>query len=199
MPASRKRPPAGPPRVVGANRLFPGGPVLIEGEQGVVLVEDQQASFPAPAIKPPADDREPSEPFKQIAHQLPRPPLLGARLLPSPRVRAFFGGVSAMWLERRLADDPSFPRPRYISGKRYWEVEELAAWIEAQPREAPDWVTEAGPRGKAAAQRGREMKAAQRAAERQKLVAQPPLPARRRRLRPLPVRAVAAKAGEPVT
>ena len=82
----------------------------------------------------------------------------------------FFGGVSAMWLERRLADDPLFPRPRYIAGKRYWEVEELAAWVEAQPREAPDWVTEAGTRGKAAARASM----AQRAAQKQEQVAPPP-------------------------
>jgi hypothetical protein len=176
MSASRKRPSARPPRVVDANRLLPGGPVLSDGERGVVLVKGQQASFPAPAIKSPADDREPTAPFKRTAQQLPRPPPLGARLLPSPRVRAFFGGVSAMWLERRLADDSSFPRPRYISGKRYWEVEELAAWVEAQPREAPDWVTEAGPRGKAAARAGRASMA-QRAAQKQEKVAPPPSPA----------------------
>jgi hypothetical protein len=192
MPASQKRPPARPPRVVGANRLLPG-PVLIEGEQGVVLVKGQQASFPAPAIQPPADDRRPTAPIKHAApHQLPRPPPLGARLLPSPRARTFFGGVSAMWLERRLDDDPSFPRPRYISGKRYWEVEELAAWVEAQPREAPDRVAGAGPRGKAAAQRGRETKAAECTAKRQEPVASP-LPAMSRRPRAPPVRATAAE------
>jgi hypothetical protein len=177
MPASRKRPPARPPRVVGASRLPHGGPVLIEGEQGVVLVKGEQASFPAPAIEPPADDPKPTAPAKHATppHQLPRPPPLGARLLPSPRVRAFFGGVSAMWLERRLADDPLFPKPRYIAGKRYWEVEELAAWVEAQPREAPDWVIEAGPRGKAAARAGRASMA-QRAAQKQEQVALPPSP-----------------------
>jgi hypothetical protein len=96
--------------------------------------------------------------------------------LPSLQVRAFFGGVSAMWLERRLADDPSFPRPRYISGKRYWEVKELAAWVEAQPREAPDWVIEAGPRGKAAARASRAL--ARRVAQTQEQVVlpAPPIP-----------------------
>lgn len=99
-------------------------------------------------------------------------PSLGARLMPTPRVLAYFGDVSSMWIERRLADDPSFPKPRYISGKRYWEVEELGAWVEAQPREAPDWVTEAGTRGKAAARASM----AHRAAQKQEQVAPPPSP-----------------------
>ena len=153
MSASKKRPPT--------TRLVGDAPVLIEGEGGLVVVKGQQTSFPAPAIEPPANDRKSTPPFKHAApHQLPRPPPLGARLLPTPLVRNFFGGVSTMWLERRLADDPSFPKPRYIAGKRYWEVEELAAWVEAQPREAPDWVAGAGARGKAAAPRKRETKAA---------------------------------------
>jgi hypothetical protein len=168
MSASKKRPPT--------TRLVGDAPFLIEGEGGLVVVKGEQASFPAPAIEPPADDRKPTAPFKHAApHQLPRPPPLGARLLPTPLVRNFFGGVSAMWLERRLADDPLFPKPRYIAGKRYWEVEELAAWVEAQPREAPDWVIEAGPRGKAAARAGRASMA-QRTAQKQEQVALPPSP-----------------------
>jgi predicted DNA-binding transcriptional regulator AlpA len=166
MSASKKRPPT--------TRLVGDAPVLIEGEGGLVVVKGQQTSFPAPAIEPPADDPEPKIGRERVTlEQFPRPPPLGPMLLLTPRVRVFFGGVSTMWIERRLADDASFPRPRYIAGKRYWEVEELTAWVEAQPREAPDWVIEAGPRGKAAA-RARRASMAQRTAQKQEQVAPPP-------------------------
>jgi hypothetical protein len=182
MPASEKRPPTRQPRVVRAHKPLaagkaqpPSGPVLIEDEQGV-SVKGQQASFPVPFIAPPTDDPAPKIGHEgRTLHQFPRPPPLGARLLPTPLVRAFFGNVSTMWIERRLVDDVAFPRPRYIAGKRYWEAEELAAWVEAQPREAPDWVIEAGPRGKVAARAGRASMA-QRTAQKQKQVAPPASP-----------------------
>jgi hypothetical protein len=87
----------------------------------------------------------------------------GARLISTASLKVFLGGVSGMFIERRLGDDPSFPRPLYIQGKRFWVVEELEAWIAAQPRTAPDWVVNAGARGKLAAEAGREAKARQRA------------------------------------
>lgn len=49
-------------------------------------------------------------------------------LIPTAQVRARYGGVSHMWIERRLADDPLFPRPLYIAKRRYWRVAELSAW-----------------------------------------------------------------------
>jgi hypothetical protein len=36
-----------------------------------------------------------------------------------------------MWVERRLQNDPNFPRPIYIGRLRYFEVEKLAAWERA--------------------------------------------------------------------
>jgi hypothetical protein len=87
----------------------------------------------------------------------------GARLMPSAGVRVLFGGVSIMWVERRLDDDPTFPKPIYIAGKRFWEVEELEGWIAAQPRTPPAFLAAAGEAGKAAAAAGRASKAAKRA------------------------------------
>jgi hypothetical protein len=49
-------------------------------------------------------------------------------LIPTLRVRARYGDVSAMWIERRLKDDPDFPRPIYIRSRRYWRVSDLVAW-----------------------------------------------------------------------
>ncbi|MFK4382517.1 hypothetical protein [Bradyrhizobium sp. USDA 223] len=49
-------------------------------------------------------------------------------LIPTAQVRARYGGVSHMWVERRLKDDPDFPRPLYIAKRRFWRLGELAAW-----------------------------------------------------------------------
>jgi hypothetical protein len=101
--------------------------------------------------------------------------------MPTPRVLSYFGGVSSMWIERKLESDLSFPRPRYISGKRYWEADELDAWVEAQPRTPPAFLAVAGERGKAAAQAGRDAKAAARAKAVEPLVI-----SKRRARRPCP-------------
>lgn len=50
-------------------------------------------------------------------------------------VRNLFGGVSDMWIYRRLNDDSGFPRPIYLGRRRCWRMSELEAWIAAQPRE----------------------------------------------------------------
>ncbi|WP_445215739.1 hypothetical protein ACKWRH_25320 [Bradyrhizobium sp. Pa8] len=49
-------------------------------------------------------------------------------LIPTSQVRARYGGVSHMWVERRLKDDPDFPRPLYIAKRRFWRLVELSAW-----------------------------------------------------------------------
>jgi predicted DNA-binding transcriptional regulator AlpA len=43
-------------------------------------------------------------------------------------VRARYGGVSDMWLHRRLKDDSGFPKPVYFGRLRYWSVSALQAW-----------------------------------------------------------------------
>lgn len=49
------------------------------------------------------------------------------KLIPTAQVRARYGGVSHMWIERRLSD-PIFPRPLYIAKRRYWRVADLVMW-----------------------------------------------------------------------
>jgi hypothetical protein len=49
-------------------------------------------------------------------------------LIPAAQVRARYGGCSHMWIERRLKGDPDFPRPVYISKRRFWRLGDLAAW-----------------------------------------------------------------------
>jgi predicted DNA-binding transcriptional regulator AlpA len=58
-------------------------------------------------------------------------------LLPAAKVRERFGGVSDMWLYRRLHDGSGFPRPIYIGQYRYWRVSEIMAWEAGLPREKP--------------------------------------------------------------
>jgi predicted DNA-binding transcriptional regulator AlpA len=49
-------------------------------------------------------------------------------LIPAAQVRARYGGCSDMWIWRRLKCDPDFPRPVYISKRRYWRLGDLATW-----------------------------------------------------------------------
>jgi predicted DNA-binding transcriptional regulator AlpA len=48
-------------------------------------------------------------------------------------VRDMLGGVSDMWLWRRLNDPAAnFPRPIYINKRRFWIEAEIADWLDAQ-------------------------------------------------------------------
>ncbi len=47
-------------------------------------------------------------------------------------VRELCGGVSDMWLWRRLNDDPKFPKPIYIGRRRFWREADIVAWLNAQ-------------------------------------------------------------------
>lgn len=49
-------------------------------------------------------------------------------LLRTAHVRKRYGDVSHMWVERRLADDPNFPRPIYIAKRRFWRLGALIQW-----------------------------------------------------------------------
>ena len=55
------------------------------------------------------------------------------KLIPAATVRELCGGVSDMTLWRWL-DNPAldFPRPIYISRRRYWRQADVLAWVEAQ-------------------------------------------------------------------
>jgi predicted DNA-binding transcriptional regulator AlpA len=61
-------------------------------------------------------------------------------LIPAGQVRERFGGVSVMWIHRRLHDDSGFPRPLYIGRLRFWRLSELVAWEEHLPRTNPQRV-----------------------------------------------------------
>jgi hypothetical protein len=47
-------------------------------------------------------------------------------------LRARYADVSAMWVERRLKDDPSFPRPIFFGRLRFFDLSEIERWEQAQ-------------------------------------------------------------------
>ncbi|QDM16843.1 hypothetical protein FNL55_13180 [Tardiphaga sp. vice352] len=53
---------------------------------------------------------------------------LDATLIPTAQLRARYGGVSHMWVERRLKDDVLFPRPVYLGKRRFWRLDDLTVW-----------------------------------------------------------------------
>lgn len=50
------------------------------------------------------------------------------RFITSTQLRARYGGRSHMWVERRLRDDPTFPRPIYLGRLRFWKIPDLEIW-----------------------------------------------------------------------
>ena len=48
------------------------------------------------------------------------------------QVRARYGGCSHMFIERRLANDPTFPRPVFLGRMRFWKLADLEEWEKAQ-------------------------------------------------------------------
>lgn len=59
--------------------------------------------------------------------------LANERRITSATVREFCGGVSDMWIWRRLKSDPSFPRPVYVGRRRFWLESEMRNWWANQP------------------------------------------------------------------
>jgi predicted DNA-binding transcriptional regulator AlpA len=53
------------------------------------------------------------------------------------QVQARYGGCSHMFIERRLANDPTFPRPVYFGRMRFWKLSELEKWEAAQAAYKP--------------------------------------------------------------
>lgn len=61
------------------------------------------------------------------AHKtVPLPP--DAAWMTAKQLMAHFGGVSQMWLWRKIETDPDFPRPVFIGRFRYFRVDEVEAY-----------------------------------------------------------------------
>jgi hypothetical protein len=48
--------------------------------------------------------------------------------LTARQTRTRYGGVSDMWLHRRLHDASGFPQPVVICGRRFWRLSDLVGW-----------------------------------------------------------------------
>lgn len=51
--------------------------------------------------------------------------------LRSKQLRARYN-CSYFWIDYRLANDPTFPKPIYFGRFRHWKLSALVAWEEAQ-------------------------------------------------------------------
>ena len=56
------------------------------------------------------------------------------RYLTGPQVCERYGGRSLVWLWRKLKADPTFPRPKWISRRRYFDEAEIEAYDAAPER-----------------------------------------------------------------
>jgi hypothetical protein len=56
------------------------------------------------------------------------------RFLSAAEVKDRYGGASDMWLWRRLHDSSGFPKPTFISGRRFWRLTALMAWERTQAK-----------------------------------------------------------------
>jgi len=54
------------------------------------------------------------------------------------QLRNRYGGVSHMWIERRLADDPAFPKPVYFGARRFWPRAAIENWERAAVAKPPN-------------------------------------------------------------
>jgi hypothetical protein len=52
----------------------------------------------------------------------------GAVFISVQQLRARYGSVSLMWVNRRLKNDPKFPKPQYFGRLRFWKIADLEAY-----------------------------------------------------------------------
>jgi predicted DNA-binding transcriptional regulator AlpA len=58
------------------------------------------------------------------------------RYLTAGQLRERYGGRSHMWIERRLQDDPTFPKPTKFGRLRFWDEAALEKWERSHAAEA---------------------------------------------------------------
>jgi hypothetical protein len=55
----------------------------------------------------------------------------GAVFIGIRQLQERWGGISHMTVERRLRDDPSFPKPRFFGRLRFWKIADVEAYERA--------------------------------------------------------------------
>jgi hypothetical protein len=63
-----------------------------------------------------------------IIRRPPRPVPSDAVYISRTQLQNRWGGVSHMWIERRLKDNPDFPKPKFMGRLRFWKISELEAY-----------------------------------------------------------------------
>lgn len=59
------------------------------------------------------------------------------RLIRTAPLLAKLGGISRATLDRKIANDPTFPNPRYMGRQRFFDVDAIEAWLADQPTTRP--------------------------------------------------------------
>jgi predicted DNA-binding transcriptional regulator AlpA len=62
---------------------------------------------------------------------------MSEQYLRTKQLRARYGNVSHMWIERRLESDTDFPRAIKMGRLRFWKLSELETWEAAQNQPGP--------------------------------------------------------------
>jgi predicted DNA-binding transcriptional regulator AlpA len=57
-----------------------------------------------------------------------RPVPAGAKFINVPQLCDRWGGISTMTIERKLKDDPNFPRPRRLGRLRVFDIPEIETY-----------------------------------------------------------------------
>jgi predicted DNA-binding transcriptional regulator AlpA len=60
------------------------------------------------------------------------------RLIKTAPLLAKLGGISRMTLDRKIASDPTFPKPVYMGRQRFFDVDAVEAWMAERPTQHPD-------------------------------------------------------------
>jgi hypothetical protein len=92
--------------------------------------------------------------FASMTQPAAFPALDDEALVNAGQLRTLFGGVSDMWIARRLNEKPAegcmpFPRPAQIAGRHYWLLRDLLKWRDEQfKKQFVKRSTRPPPRGK---------------------------------------------------
>jgi hypothetical protein len=73
----------------------------------------------------------------KLGPRAPAPIPPDARWITSKQLRAYFGGLSDMWVVRKIRDDPDFPRPRYNGHMKFFSVAEIEAYEKKLATQSP--------------------------------------------------------------
>lgn len=59
------------------------------------------------------------------------------RLIKTSPLLTKLGGIARVTLDRKIAADPTFPKPVYMGRQRFFDVDAVEAWMAAQPTVHP--------------------------------------------------------------